>query len=269
MSRLGEYTLRKFSRDPTGEDYPVEHDERQGADPELKARLLTDSFGSLPGALKGARVLSAGCGNAVEPIALALLGAKQITGIDIRLDPEYALGVAEAAVPRASFAFLVVPVEQTPFENDSFDVVVSRAAYEHFSDPVGALREMARVVRPGGRIYLTSAVWAGPWGAHMTHFTRVPWVHYLFSEETIMAVRNDYRSDGAKRFHEVDGGLSKIKLRRFKQNVRELGLHLDRLEPVALKRLVPLTRIPGVGEFFMHAFMAELRVSSEASLRNA
>jgi len=38
---------------------------------------------------------------------------------------------------------------QMPFADGSFDFLVCRAAFKNFSDPVGALREMRRVLRPG------------------------------------------------------------------------------------------------------------------------
>ena len=38
-----------------------------------------------------------------------------------------------------------------PFETDTFDFVVCRAAFKNFSNPVGALKEMRRVLRPAGR----------------------------------------------------------------------------------------------------------------------
>jgi ubiquinone/menaquinone biosynthesis C-methylase UbiE len=38
----------------------------------------------------------------------------------------------------------------TPFHAEMFDFVVCRAAFKNFSNPVGALREMRRVLRPGG-----------------------------------------------------------------------------------------------------------------------
>jgi ubiquinone/menaquinone biosynthesis C-methylase UbiE len=37
-----------------------------------------------------------------------------------------------------------------PFEADRFDLVVCQAAFKNFLDPVGALNEMHRVLRPGG-----------------------------------------------------------------------------------------------------------------------
>ena len=37
-----------------------------------------------------------------------------------------------------------------PFDDQSFEFIVCRAAFKNFSDPVGALREMHRVLRSGG-----------------------------------------------------------------------------------------------------------------------
>ena len=41
-----------------------------------------------------------------------------------------------------------------PYPADTFDVVVSRLAIHHFSDPDPIVREMARVCRPAGRVAL-------------------------------------------------------------------------------------------------------------------
>jgi ubiquinone/menaquinone biosynthesis C-methylase UbiE len=38
-----------------------------------------------------------------------------------------------------------------PFPRGSFDFLLCRAAFKNFADPVGALKEMCRVLRPGGR----------------------------------------------------------------------------------------------------------------------
>jgi ubiquinone/menaquinone biosynthesis C-methylase UbiE len=38
-----------------------------------------------------------------------------------------------------------------PFPAEAFDFVVCRAAFKNFADPLGALNEMHRVLRPGGR----------------------------------------------------------------------------------------------------------------------
>ena len=38
-----------------------------------------------------------------------------------------------------------------PLQRDSFDFLLCRAAFKNFGDPVGALQEMCRVLKPGGR----------------------------------------------------------------------------------------------------------------------
>ena len=50
--------------------------------------------------------------------------------------------------------------DSLPFENDTFDAAVSRLSAMFFSDPLGGLSEMLRVVKPGG--YVAFVVWAAP-----------------------------------------------------------------------------------------------------------
>src|SRR5229473_2976226 len=56
-----------------------------------------------------------------------------------------------------NIAFQQCVADSLPFESDSFDAVVSRLGVMFFPDPLGALREMLRVAKPGGSLSL--AVW--------------------------------------------------------------------------------------------------------------
>src|SRR5579863_5575294 len=49
---------------------------------------------------------------------------------------------------------IVSPGDQLPFEDSSVDFVISSHAIEHFSDPIKALKEWYRVVKPGGYLYI-------------------------------------------------------------------------------------------------------------------
>jgi ubiquinone/menaquinone biosynthesis C-methylase UbiE len=61
-----------------------------------------------------------------------------------------AAGVSNVSIESAS-------VYELPYVDDSFDVAYAHQVLQHLSDPVGALREMARVVRPGGYVAVRDA----------------------------------------------------------------------------------------------------------------
>ena len=67
--------------------------------------------------------------------------------IDERWDPALDVG---------DFRLLVSSVLDLPFAEDSFDIVFYHHVIEHVSNPVGSLHELARVLRPGGLIYVGS-----------------------------------------------------------------------------------------------------------------
>ncbi len=64
-----------------------------------------------------------------------------------------------------------------PAMSDSVDLVVSSNVLEHVRHPFAVVDEMARVLRPGGYLWLSFTNWYGPWGGHETS----PW-HYLGGE---------------------------------------------------------------------------------------
>jgi SAM-dependent methyltransferase len=97
----------------------------------------------------GAAVLEAAPGPGYLAVELAKLGSYRVTGIDIsetfvRLAREHA---AQAGV---DVVFRQGDAAALPFPDATFDFAVCRAAFKNFSDPVGALAEMHRVLRPGG-----------------------------------------------------------------------------------------------------------------------
>jgi len=102
--------------------------------------------------LASRRVLDVGCGDGALVCAAALRGA-QAMGIDP--DPAM-LGAARSHADKAGVraSFFEGRVERLPFPDASFDVVASVTALCFVQDAAGAVREMARVLRPGGRLVL-------------------------------------------------------------------------------------------------------------------
>jgi ubiquinone/menaquinone biosynthesis C-methylase UbiE len=97
-----------------------------------------------------ARVLEVAPGPGYFAIELAKLGAYPITGLDIsRTFVDIARKNAESE--GAAIDFRQGNASEMPFDDDSFDFLLCRAAFKNFSEPLGALREMHRVLRKGGR----------------------------------------------------------------------------------------------------------------------
>ncbi len=97
----------------------------------------------------GSRVLEVAPGPGYFAVELAKLGYP-VTGLDIsRTFVEIARKNAEQAGVRVEFR--QGDAAAMPFADQSFDFLLCRAAFKNFTQPVRALQEMHRVLRPGGR----------------------------------------------------------------------------------------------------------------------
>ena len=75
---------------------------------------------------------------------------------------------------------------------------------------------MFDLLKPGGLLIASfGPTWYHPLGGHLVSV--FPWAHLIFSETALMGWRSGIRADGAKRFHEVEGGLNQMTIRRFEQ----------------------------------------------------
>jgi len=114
----------------------------------IEQRLMLE----LAGELEGRRVVDVGCGDGALACVMASRGA-DVTGVDP--DPAM-LAAARSHAARAgvSASFLEGRIEPLPFPDASVDVVVSVTVLCFVPDAAGAIREMARVLRPGGRLVI-------------------------------------------------------------------------------------------------------------------
>jgi len=110
---------------------------------ELVARLPVESF------------LDAGCGDGRYLATLTEPRPRRAVGVDIS---ERILDVARRAVDAAGVQaeLLRGNLEALPVEDDAFELVLCVQVVEHLLDPAQGLRELARVLAPGGTLILST-----------------------------------------------------------------------------------------------------------------
>lgn len=86
------------------------------------------------------------CGRSLAPFV------KNVACLDMTT-AMLAVGKAEAEKQRlCNIDFVQGDAEQLPFSDNSFDIVISRLAFHHFSNPKRCFSEMTRVVKTGGKL---------------------------------------------------------------------------------------------------------------------
>jgi SAM-dependent methyltransferase len=102
------------------------------------------------------RILDVGCGTGANLEMLAQFGDAE--GVDVSED---ALAFCRArGLTRVKHG----AAERLPYEDNSFDLVTALDVVEHLDDDAGGLREMRRVLRPGGRALLFVPAFMWLWG---------------------------------------------------------------------------------------------------------
>ena len=115
-----------------------------GADLERLAVLASE--------VKPARALDVGCGAGHAGFALVRGGAQRVTAYDPSSSMLALVAQEAAARGAAAIDTCVGPAEALPFENGTFDLVVTRYSAHHWAHVPRALAECARVTAPGGRL---------------------------------------------------------------------------------------------------------------------
>jgi SAM-dependent methyltransferase len=189
--------------------------------------------------IEGRQVIDFGCGTGRETVDVACHGAQRVIGLDIR-EKVLELGrqKARAAGVLDRCAFVMDTDEQA-------DVIISIDGFEHYGDPEATLRAMRRMIRPDGHVLIAfGPPWFHPLGGHL--FSVFPWAHLVFTERAFIRWRARFKSDGATRFSETEGGLNRMTIRRFRRLVQASDFEMEAFEAVPIRRLgwlsSPLTR---------------------------
>jgi ubiquinone/menaquinone biosynthesis C-methylase UbiE len=170
---------------------------------------------------RGDRVLDVACGTGILARAIAerVGSGGSVVGLDTN---PVMLEVARRKAPEIEWR--QAPAEALPFADQSFDAVVSQFGLMFFEDRKAAIREMARVLRPGGRLVV--AVWAAletsPGYADLADI-----LQELFGEEAANAIRAPFAlgDTGTLRALFADAGIQNVEIAN-----REGTVHFPSIE---------------------------------------
>jgi len=131
------------------------------------------------------RLLDVGCGG-------AWLGDhfERYTGVDVSAE------AVAAGQERGIEVLHIDPGQALPFPNESFDGVVLKDVLEHVGDPVALVRDVHRVLRPGGKVFASSPDaqrWVWDDYTHRRPFTRKSF-RMLFADQSFEVESVGYES---------------------------------------------------------------------------
>lgn len=195
-----------------------------------KSKLQTLFGAQLSRRIQGKTVIDFGCGEGLEAIEMAELGAKFVIGIDMKND---CLEAASRNAMRAG----VSNCHFTTRTMERADIIVSLDAFEHFTEPAKILAMMHNLLKSGGEVLISfGPTWYHPYGGHP--FSVFPWAHLIFSERALIRWRSDFKSDSVKRFEDV--GLNQMSVRRFERLVAQSPLRIAEFEAVPIRAVCRL-----------------------------
>ena len=150
-------------------------------------RLLAQAQRWLP-SLANTTLLDVGCGDGANCLQFALEPIREVVGIDLFLPlnaadarGEQARALAREILEGRPFPkgvrFQGMDATAMSFADATFDLVVSRSAMEHIAPTESVLREIARVTKPGGLVYLGIDPFYWVRGCHKRGVVDIPFAH--------------------------------------------------------------------------------------------
>jgi SAM-dependent methyltransferase len=183
--------------------------------------------------------------------------------------------------------FVQTTASSIPLPDNSVDVIYTIDTVEHLSRPEEIFRETYRILKPGGQFLVYFAPWYGPCGSHLDDIIPLPWMHVVFSMDTLLNVAaHIYESEDHKHacyWYDAETGalrpnpyldrerwrefLNDLSVRKFRRLLKSLPYQTvcfrrvgfgGKAFPMA-RWISGLAQVRGLDEFFIKAVFCVLR----------
>ena len=190
------------------------------------------------------RVLSSGCGFAGSLLAWREAGAAVAVGVEV--DPDYLRFGALRTADLPGAGVVAYDGVRLPFGDGAFELVESMDVIEHTPDPEAYLRELRRVLAPGGAVLLVTPNRLWPVEQHLG-IAGPPWlpVHFADAVFDLLARLPGLSPDRRFKYAKLRGMRTQnVSLRTLRRHAKRLGFHLQLLDSAHFGDAWPLPR-PG------------------------
>jgi SAM-dependent methyltransferase len=213
------------------------------------ARQIIDFITSDDIELEGTTIADIGSGDGIIDLGVFLKARPaKLVGYDVKPpDPEAltrsmsAAGIANDLPDADALAFVQSTPDQVPAPNDTFDVVFSWSVFEHVDEPVQMLREVHRILKPDGVLFLQ--LWPffySQHGGHLWLTIEDPFAHLLRSATSIEEdLKGEPATDPSRAADDEFRSLNRLTLDGLQRALLAAHLRVAKIELMAEAAHIP------------------------------
>jgi ubiquinone/menaquinone biosynthesis C-methylase UbiE len=199
--------------------------------------------------LEGRVVADVGCGDGIMAFGVAhqsrpaVLRAFDVNDVDVDVLLERARRYGVADELPEQLTFMRSEATSLPAEDAAFDVVYTWSVFEHVADPPGLLRDIHRVLKPDGALFLQ--LWPFYYsarGSHLWEWFPEPFHHLLESDEEIaaaMRASDRHTHEWTEYMLKEFLALNRVTLNDLQRGIVDAGLVIRKVQLIAETWPVP------------------------------